>query len=657
MTTNKMFTLIISFFIAALAGCSPQSQSNAQSNSASVKKTEISSLMSSMSLNDSDCLFDGNTIAHGQTVTAYLNSTVPYGESCVSEQRTCDVGFLTGSYSYSSCSPGVAASCLFNGSTIAHGQSVTAYSTSSVPYGSSCVSAAETRTCNNGVLSGLSPYALCEVNSPRSCLFNGNTIAHGEKIKAFKTSTTSYGQICESEDRTCTDGTLAGNFEYSSCASEQAASCLFDGKTIVHGQQVIAFQASSVNYGQSCVQESRTCDNGVLSGSYYFSSCSAGQPAACSLNGQTIQHGTSVIVYQSENVGYGQSCVSETRQCDNGILSGSYSATKCDVDLAANCSLNGKTIPHGSSTTVFTSSTVAYGKTCQSETRTCENGILSGSASFETCVVDPPPVEAPKKSCNLNGQTIAHGSSLNTYVTSSVPYGSSCLSEKRICNDGVLSGSYTALSCTTEAASDCSINGKKINHGSSITLFTSSNVAYGQTCQSESRRCDNGILSGSASFESCVVNSQPPAGGVCQHQNMIWEFPEDCKGKCGKGNNYFKSRLSYDGGKTWLTLMKNRIPDEAEEILNYMIKIYGKDSCDRPKVQYIPSKNKGYVVLPQSKIPDCKTCRFVEVEEDSKGYGEGRSCGKQVAPKKKVTKLICGEIKNNSKENSHSKKH
>lgn len=42
-------------------------------------------------------------IAHNETVTRYQASTVPYGQLCASETRTCDDGALSGSYTFESC--------------------------------------------------------------------------------------------------------------------------------------------------------------------------------------------------------------------------------------------------------------------------------------------------------------------------------------------------------------------------------------------------------------------------------------------------------------------------------------------------------------------------------------------------------------------------
>lgn len=528
----------LSLMLSCQQGASPQNSGITESSSLAAHK------ISDIPMDQVDCMFNNTTVIDGTSITAYQNSTVAYGESCVSETRTCTTGALSGSYQYASCSAGAAASCLFNGATVAHGDSVTAYTASNVAYGSVCSGVAETRTCDNGVLSGSAQYASCSVGAPRACLFDGKTVEHGGTVVAFEGSTVSYGLTCKQENRTCNDGTLTGSFQYSSCAADQAASCLFDGRTIAHGESVAAFATSSVNYGSTCTQESRTCNNGVLSGGYTFSSCTIGQPQNCSFNGVTVNHNQSIIAFAAEHVAYGQSCVSESRTCTNGQLSGSMTATACVVDAAPparSCVLNGKEIADGSSVTVFTSSSVPNGQTCQTETRSCSNGVLSGSTTFESCIVNPP---ADTGGGNNGG------------------------------------------------------NGGGTNPGQ------------------------------------------------CTNSNLIWEFPDVCRGNCGKGVGYFKSRISRDGGKTWLVLFKNRLPDDIEQMWNYMMSKNGKNSCDRPNVQYTASINRGYIRLVSSALPDCNICKFVEVEETKHGHGW---CQKE-KKSKKVIKFLCGEVK---KKKSH----
>jgi hypothetical protein len=106
----------------------------------------------------------GGSLNTGSSTTAYQASSVACGNSCASESRACTGNVLSGSYQYSSCSVGACASCgLPWGGSISHGQSVTAYAASSVPCGNSCTS--QTRTCNNGSLSGSYGYSSCSVGA------------------------------------------------------------------------------------------------------------------------------------------------------------------------------------------------------------------------------------------------------------------------------------------------------------------------------------------------------------------------------------------------------------------------------------------------------------------------------------------------------------
>lgn len=279
------------------------------------------------------CTFNGQNYTEGQTVTGFLYSSVPNGQSCVSEVRTCKEGSFTGSYPYASCGVAVAASCLFNGQTVTHGQAISAYQNSSVAFGSSCIK--EDRICNNGVLNGTYNYASCSAGAAASCLFNGATIAHGAVVKAFQGSTVVYGQGCVSEDRTCSNGVLSGSYNYASCAVGSVASCLFNGQSIAHGGTVVGYASSTVAYGQTCSSAQRLCSNGSLSNSNYsFATCSPGAAASCSFNGQAIAHGQSVVGYAASAVNFGSACSAQTRTCNNGALSGSYSYSSCTTNAA-----------------------------------------------------------------------------------------------------------------------------------------------------------------------------------------------------------------------------------------------------------------------------------------------------------------------------------
>ena len=119
--------------------------------------TQAVTLAISLTNQSTSCSWSGGTVTNNSTVTAYQASTVPYGSTCASEQRTCASGTLSGSYSYASCAVQAGASCTLNGVTVLSGASVTAYQ-SATPTGA-CVS--EQRTCTNGTASGSFANSSC----------------------------------------------------------------------------------------------------------------------------------------------------------------------------------------------------------------------------------------------------------------------------------------------------------------------------------------------------------------------------------------------------------------------------------------------------------------------------------------------------------------
>ena len=71
----------------------------------------------------------------------------------------------------------------------------------------------------------------------------------------------------------------------------------------------------------------RTCNNGVLSGTYpKTKAATSSPPNGCALPwGGNINNGESRTAYQRSAVPFGEQCIFETRVCNNGTLSGSYS--------------------------------------------------------------------------------------------------------------------------------------------------------------------------------------------------------------------------------------------------------------------------------------------------------------------------------------------
>lgn len=113
---------------------------------------------------------------------------------------------------------------------LAHGESITAYKSGKVSDGSKCVS--ENRICDNGNLSGSFTYNRCTTENFEDCTMNWadlkrkeQEVAHGDSIMAFENHKVPASEKCNLQERICDDGNLSGNFLFKRCVSEQPESC------------------------------------------------------------------------------------------------------------------------------------------------------------------------------------------------------------------------------------------------------------------------------------------------------------------------------------------------------------------------------------------------------------------------------------------------
>lgn len=321
-----------------------------------------------------NCEFNGAIIRNGQSLKAYLSSN----GTCESENRTCENGSLSGSYPYAFCTPGEVApgACLFAGRTIQNGDRVIAYLNGS----GTCEH--EFRICNNGVLSGSYPYSSCNSESGQAhCLFNGQTIKHGAVVRAFQNSAVQQGQSCVDELRLCKNGVLSGNYEYPFCAVDVPRTCLFNNANIPHNGEITAYEASTVPHGTTCRSQTRRCNNGTMTGTYKFSSCAVGAPAHCMFGHSAVVHGQNITTFEASTVPFGEECRSQTRTCNNGTLTGSFMFPNCNVGQPSSCLLDGKVFGHGNNMRAYKAPD--EDGNCQQLIRTCYNGTLSGDTDFK----------------------------------------------------------------------------------------------------------------------------------------------------------------------------------------------------------------------------------------------------------------------------------
>ena len=219
----------------------------------------------------SDCTLDGVTVSHGSSRTFYSRTSSP---SCSNYdyRRTCTDGVLSGSssFKYKSCSaPATYSNCTLDGVTVSHGSSRTFYSANN-PAGATylCSSFAQTRTCNNGILSGSSSHKYSQCNS--GCKLDNVYLANGAWRGFYLYPRfTSAAESCEDymQWRICSNGTLSGSnsYKYAECNN----SCTINNVTISHGWKA-NFYAAKKHTNCREISQMRTCNDWVLSGNDLF---------------------------------------------------------------------------------------------------------------------------------------------------------------------------------------------------------------------------------------------------------------------------------------------------------------------------------------------------------------------------------------------------
>lgn len=213
--------------------------------------------------------------------------------------------------------------------------------------------------------------------------------------------------------------------------------------------------------------------------------------ASCSLPWSgTIQNGQSTIAYQAATVAYGSSCSSQTRICSDGTLSGSYLYQSCSVNPPANCTLNGVTIPHGGSRTFYSVQTAPSGQLCSAYTRsrTCTNGSLSGSSSYQYASCSC----APSHYCSSNTITYRNSSCADVVVTT-------CISPA-YCSNGVAACLYPSPSfnATGDLSGHLQLRPLLVRSGDTVRAYWNVSNVEGCTVSSDNGDSWIGASSGTS---------------------------------------------------------------------------------------------------------------------------------------------------------------
>jgi PKD repeat protein len=289
----------------------------------------------------------------------------------------------------------------------------------------------------------------------------GGALSEGQSLTAYarvplETSSTQYR--CVSEQRTCTGGVLSGSYVDQSCV---VANAVAERLVVTPSSGLLPLSVSfsgnvnsigySIDFGDGTTSGSIGCEHGAC-------------PASTGPNAISVNH-----IYQSAGT--------YTAKLRKHYASNVATCTGVDCTVVGrvtitvtgpvipvvmpptpapvNCSTPwGATVAQGASVTAYSSShTPSFGQSveqnfaCATETRTCINGVLSGTYQLASC---PAPVNADG-SCQFHHIKMTNGSSINAFkdaYTAGQYYGYPCTMETRVCRNGVLSGTFKNISCS-----------------------------------------------------------------------------------------------------------------------------------------------------------------------------------------------------------------
>ena len=284
----------------------------------------------------------------------------------------------------------------------------------------------------------------------------GATVANGSSVTAYSTSFVAVGSTCVSEPRTCTNGSLSGGYYYQNCSpGTVSASVGTDygavtfssppaGATYVKGSDTIPVRFSQ---GFGAVQFENVATGVISSGAGLFSGTDNQMNIPFDLtpgNYRLVMHnerydGTSntFTVAATGNSPLWVKPGSELNACR--FFAG---VDKYDVVTTRDARCTGARCVSPKFIIMWSASSGMY------EDRPDylpADGTLKQIRCSATGA--EPAATAAAASCPFAGGTLAHGASVDAYQAASVPLGSSCVTERRTCLNGSLSGSYQFSSC------------------------------------------------------------------------------------------------------------------------------------------------------------------------------------------------------------------
>src|SRR5271165_270144 len=272
------------------------------------------------------------------------------------------------------------------------------------------------------------------------------------------------------------------------------------GGLLANGLSGTSYAVASVAYGSTCTADTDTCTAGVLSNGDQYGVCTVLGPGSCTLPwGGAINSGSTSPAYSTGAVSSPASCpAANTISCTNGTLSCSTGsvAANCEYEacsvITGACNLPwGGFIESGQNVTAYQAATEAWnagGSCVSSQTRTCTDGTLSGTYTFQACTLNPAAtctLSASQGGATLNGATPG-----NTQTEYAAGVAATCTANTITCTNGTLScsdgiiGDCSYASCTGYGIWVADFNHNRIEefntNGLYVTQFGSSGSGNGQ---------------------------------------------------------------------------------------------------------------------------------------------------------------------------------
>jgi hypothetical protein len=159
-----------------------------------------------------------------------------------------------------------------------------------------------------------------------------------------------------------------------------------------------------------------------------------------------------------------QACVTMTAQANASTTTTTTTVTTTQpstttlpttTTLATTTTLSTTTTTMKTVTTTTLAPTTTTTVKSTTTTTTVKSTTTTTTVKPTTTTVKATTTTTQPKSCTFNGKTVASGQSVTAYQAAQVGYGHTCVSQKRTCTNGTLSGSYTFASCTVKTKPDC----------------------------------------------------------------------------------------------------------------------------------------------------------------------------------------------------------